>query len=338
MDTTKCISNSQWEAYSKGLLTAQELRSVQSHAAVCELCADIKEGIDLMAKPAQLSEKVAQIQQQIDGRIKPKRGRMIGIIAFVAAAAVVVAIANGFLFMAQEDAEQQVVYQPSLPATKDSVQTDTSSKKMLALELPKPQKSKTPPITKQATLPIPEQVPANSNAAMTEDVAEPLMVDDASESKIAKVESDAVLEQKTAPANEQVKALSQTTETLAKPKAKTSYKQKNIYPAPANVSQNNQNNLYLNNIEVLPVSDSSQVSKARVLVAQKQFTASLSLVIPIANDSTSAYYHEALFLTAQSFTGLNQNEAAAKYLKEILKSKNAFEDRAKSLLERLQKD
>ena len=337
MDTTKCISNSQWEAYSKGLLTAQELGSVQSHAAVCELCADIKEGIDLMAKPALLTQQVAQIHQKIDIRIKPKRGKIIGMVAFVAAAAAIVAIANGFLFMAQEDAAQQVVYQPSFPATKDSVQTDTSSKRMLALELPKPQKSKTSPITKQATLPIPEQVPANSDAVLAEDVAEPLMVDDASESKIAKVESDAVVEQKTN-SKEQVKALPQATETLAKPKAKTSYKQKNIYPAPANVSQNNLNNLYLNHIEVLPVGDSNNVASARALLAQQQFAAGLSLVLPIANDSTSAYYHEAMFLAAQSLVGLNRTEAATKYLMEIIKTQNPYRDRAKSLLESFKKD
>jgi hypothetical protein len=338
MDTTKCISNSQWEAYSKGLLTAQELGSVQAHAAVCELCADIKEGIDLMAKPALLSQQVTQIQQKVDIRIKPKRGKIIGIIAFVAAAAAIVAIANGFLFMAQEDAAQQVVYQPSLPATTDSVQTDTNSKKMLALELPKPQKSKTPPLTKQATLPIPEQVPANSDAVMTEDVAEPIMVDDASVSKIEKMELDAGVEQKSAPTNEQVKALTQTTETLAKLKAKTSYKQKNIYPAPANVSQNNLNNLYLNHIEVLPVGDSNNIAIARGLLAQQQFAAGLSKVQAIAQDSSSAYYHEAMFLAAQSLVGLNRTKAATKYLMEIIKTQNPYRDRAKSLLESFKKD
>jgi hypothetical protein len=93
MDTTGCITNEMWEQYAAGKLTTEQRSLLQQHAMGCELCADIKEGIDAMADPALLSQKVAAINMEVDHRIpkpKPEQQWMI----FVAAAATLI-IATG---------------------------------------------------------------------------------------------------------------------------------------------------------------------------------------------------------------------------------------------------
>lgn len=54
MDTTKCISDKDWERYSRNQLAAEEKAQLEFHVASCEICADIKEGIDSMKSPSNL--------------------------------------------------------------------------------------------------------------------------------------------------------------------------------------------------------------------------------------------------------------------------------------------
>jgi len=86
MDTTQCITDGQWERYAENALSGAEMLSVQQHVESCEICADIKEGIDSMANPAGLREKVELINAEVDEYLKPKKQRGIIWIYWSAAA------------------------------------------------------------------------------------------------------------------------------------------------------------------------------------------------------------------------------------------------------------
>lgn len=77
MDTSICINNPQWERYSSKTLSEKELRSLERHAAGCEICTDIKEGIDAMKNPATLSQTVNQIQEEVDRYLAPSKNKMV---------------------------------------------------------------------------------------------------------------------------------------------------------------------------------------------------------------------------------------------------------------------
>ncbi|MDZ4667516.1 MAG: hypothetical protein SGJ00_06495, partial [bacterium] len=66
MDTTKCIDNAVWAAYAAHSLAALELERLHDHALSCDVCADIKAGIDAMADSSLLASKVVDIQREVD--------------------------------------------------------------------------------------------------------------------------------------------------------------------------------------------------------------------------------------------------------------------------------
>jgi hypothetical protein len=66
MDTTKCISNPVWEAYAAHTLEAFELEYLHKHVLHCEICADMKAGIDAMADSRLLVTQVERIHRKVD--------------------------------------------------------------------------------------------------------------------------------------------------------------------------------------------------------------------------------------------------------------------------------
>ena len=66
MDTTKCISDITWQAYAAGKLAAAEVQALHAHAAGCEICADMLEGIEAMPDKTQLDIRIQSISNDID--------------------------------------------------------------------------------------------------------------------------------------------------------------------------------------------------------------------------------------------------------------------------------
>ncbi len=82
-----------WEGYAQKTLSPADILILQKHAEGCELCADIKEGIDSLANPETLPQTVAQINADVDEYLKPKRKRLS--VLWYSSAAAVVLIALG---------------------------------------------------------------------------------------------------------------------------------------------------------------------------------------------------------------------------------------------------
>lgn len=127
MDTTHCISNTIWEGYAQKTLSRADMLTLQKHAEGCELCADIKEGIDSLAKAETLSQTVAQINADVDEYLKPKRKRLS--VFWFSSAAAVVLVTLGIVWYSMPVLPSQQVAQNSTKPQQESTIIDTSSQK-----------------------------------------------------------------------------------------------------------------------------------------------------------------------------------------------------------------
>ncbi|MCC6720610.1 MAG: hypothetical protein IT243_00280 [Bacteroidia bacterium] len=69
MGNSKCVNNNFWLQYSQGKLSNTEINNILLHIEKCKLCAEIKEGIDKMKKPSELSKITNEIDKEIDKKI-----------------------------------------------------------------------------------------------------------------------------------------------------------------------------------------------------------------------------------------------------------------------------
>jgi hypothetical protein len=334
MDATKCIENTKWEAYSQGQLNSKELAQLAGHVADCEICADIKEGIDAMNKPSTLVENVQSIDKKIDKKTKKSYAKIIAITAIVAVAATLLIIGNGFLLMQAEDATIHPILSEKITDANDSVQTET--KKILALESP-PKKAKK--LVKPYS-PTPEESIEIEPATNTD---MPAQIEDRSvqtESLSPQTEDDNSAEV------DLVKALPVATKEEVKLQNRdvqkvttSSKKQKSRAAGPQISNNNNNNNTNLASEVVNSYSqDSVRIELAKQLLAAGAYQNGLNALLRVRNDSKSVYYYEALYLSAQLYIGLNQANLSVGLLQEILKTENSFNQKAKVLLETLKKD
>jgi hypothetical protein len=330
MDATKCISNPNWEAYSQGKLSKTQLDLLNTHAQSCEICADIKAGIDAMQHPENLVKQVAAIDKKVTQKTQKPYAKIIAITAFVAIAASLLIIGNSFLLMEAEDAEIHPILTEKITDANDSVQTEP--KKILALEVPtKKKKAVTKPFkpSPDATIKVQESLPekmmlqSDDASSIAEDVSPP----EIAPVKALEEESSAhVLEESQKP--EIKRDVQKAMPTSKKQKARAAGPQ---------ISSNN--NVYNSNaISFDQPTDSARIVVAKQLLARKEYQIGLNHLLGIRNDSTSAFYHEALYLSAQFYIGLNQSHFAKGLLQEILKSENAFTLKAQVLLRKLNEE
>lgn len=118
MDSTKCIDNQQWEAYSQNKLTSKDLELLHSHVLTCEICADIKEGIDAIQIPANLVKTIKKINEEIDTKVASKKSRIIPLFYWAAAASIVLVSTLFMLRQAQHKSLRQAQHK-SLRQTED---------------------------------------------------------------------------------------------------------------------------------------------------------------------------------------------------------------------------
>ncbi len=88
MDQQSCITDTLWFDYSNKTLSQPEIDMINHHAETCEICADIKEGIDAMSQSEMLENTVATINKKVDDYLEPKR--KLGVFWYWSAAAILI--------------------------------------------------------------------------------------------------------------------------------------------------------------------------------------------------------------------------------------------------------
>src|SRR4051794_36010487 len=99
---TDCITNAAWIAYANKSLTAAELQLLETHVLTCEICTDIKEGIDTMSQPAGLENKMLMLQKKVDVLVRSQRSLRVYWRPLAAAAVFFLCIGLGWVMFTMQ--------------------------------------------------------------------------------------------------------------------------------------------------------------------------------------------------------------------------------------------
>lgn len=295
MDATKCVSNALWIAYSKGLLNAKTLAKVQAHAAQCEICADIKEGIDAMKNPVQLEEQIASLDQKIEDRFNPKKDKVIPLMNWVVAIAAMLIAVVGLIYISQEmnTTPQTIVLKT------DTIYLDTPrivSVPAIAMEAPKPAKKS----VVKPHIPVPPTVHSLDDVKEESDMAAPSVME------ALPVETKALETEDLALNSRELKEIESKSKKVTTSKV-------------AIVTFNTPN-------------DSLKMLHAYAMFEAKSYVAVLQVLSQIMANKKSPNYYEALYLAAQCNAKLDNITEAKSQLKNIPKRVVPYGYKADSLL------
>ena len=327
MDTTKCINNSQWEAYSKGQLDQDHLTLLKTHASACEICADIKEGIDAMKNPSKLSEQVSSIHKKIDIRVSEKKGRIIPFIYWSAAASILI-VAGFFLFRVDNQIKNEQILVQVEPKTNTQESPAPISKETIAPAPIISKKSNLALSTKQAE--TPKLVTSKKSEISV--IEKPEMLSEAREIKPEIVETKQISNTN----QESDLTRRETFDDVAGSKEKAGSKemstiqkkqQRAVFPSNSysnNAESNVSNQALTSNSNA---SDLFLLNRAQLQFTRHQYDSAINTLEPILGSKQNPLYEEALWIQAQSFKEKGDSKNAKKVFKIIieLKGKHALE-------------
>ena len=326
MDTIDCIDNTTWERYAKGEMSKETLDQLNKHVLSCEICADIKQGIDAMEHPAMLLNRVNQINDAIDKKTAHKKVALNRWYVALAASLLFVTGLTWYVSQKQEPQQIALVQDISKPLEKPS-KPIVSGKKETSKKQPKPiikplEKSKEVAVadTKNDAENVPENaVQLNTqpiSAAESDNGAGTATEEDLVLSKATSVEEQRVqpmaIEQVTKPGRKRLKG-KQPSSLASKPYVKGQRDEK------AMVDRNNQ-------------IDSVRYFNARTQYTKNAFDSCVAELLPISNEPSSRYYESGLLLLAKAYLGLNKRYMAEPYLQRIVQLNSKYKQEAIELL------
>ncbi len=352
MDTNTCIDNNIWEAYANNTISEANLIYMENHVKTCELCVDMKEGIDAMLVPGLLVDRVNKVNKAVDEIIKQKNNKKY-LLAYWSAAAVLLIAVGLFWFnytnLAPQLAQNEsTLKSPSVLNETDSIYNYVPLKangKKEELALNKEQK---PNFVKS----IPTEVLTEKSVD-----AEKVNMDDVSATEIVQknaglAESDmAIPEVKMEAQTETVTAKDKApaialTESKKKVEVKNKAAKALSLPAPANNNNLVYNNYSLNNSRMDTIllndkfrmenySDSLNYNNALNEFKANRLDNCLYVLDLITINNQSKYYEYALFLSAQVYIKQNKKTEANSTLKKVIKLKGKKQVEAEQLLKSL---
>ncbi len=352
MDTNTCIDNNIWEAYANNTISQANLIYMENHVKTCELCADMKEGIDAMLDKSLLIDRIDKVNKAVDEIIKQKNNKKY-VLAYWSAAAVLLIAVGLFWFnytnlVPQLAQNESTLKSPSVLNKSDSIYNyvpPKSNTKKEELALNKEQKQT-----------IVKSVPAEVLSEKSVE-AEKVNMDEVSAAETVQknagiAESDMALPE--------IKMEAQTEAVRAKDKAPaiaSSESKKKVVvtnkatkalslPAPANNNNLGYNNYPLNNNWMDTVllndkfrkenySDSLNYTNALNEFKANRLDNSLHILDLITINNQSKYYEDALFLYAQVYVKQNNKSKAKSALKKVIKLKGNKQAEAEMLLKSL---
>jgi hypothetical protein len=343
MDTTHCINNNTWELYAANKLAGEELAALQKHASTCELCSDIKEGIDVMPNPALLGKKVGAINQQVDDYLAKKKTKKIPLWYWSAAAVLLISLGIGWMLSSNDtDNNTSVKNTPTITdEVADTIAKNTPPKK--------DNKEKTP-----VSIP-PEQENRKKldgdNSIPTKDKFRPADTEvknkegrDSKEFdtfKDIELLTDAEKENKLLDKKNIVNdsAYKLGTRELNRSVTSKSVRSKKVLPSAVFNNYFNNSNLALENdfnwSRETEAVDSLNYYEALNQYNNNSLKLSISNLDSIILNLQSAYYERALLLKAKVFIKQNQNKKAKELLNTLLLLKGKLKQEAEELLKTL---
>lgn len=305
MDATKCLSNTQWELYSQQKLSLQELYLLRSHAAACEICADIKEGIDHMNNASNLVQTVSRINDRIDDKLGFKRTAVIPMYFWLSAAAVLV-IGIGILFFPLPKEESVAVINDTTSPTSLLPLSDAKPEQQVLVqpkEVVKPNVK--PKVAIERSTKSANQTEENESFSLAEDVS------------ISKALSEEVEEKSVIELKENKAAFSAKKEAL-------------ILPSNRMANANSDFELSLNNTNAVSVIDSTEFKELLRLIADEKFVKATEKAELLKKNE---YFKEdALWFLAEIYQKEGNVEQRKITLQQLVQLNGKYKERAEKLL------
>lgn len=337
MDEQNCISEQNWLKYSVGKLNADEIRLLNSHCQNCEICSDIKEGIDAMKTPAALESQINNIKNQIDKKTK-KRFLFLNVTTISIAASVLFGLLLfWFLFPSQNqlaikpekinlETESGVKLHENEIITKEKVidiQQKTASKKQGIKPIVESNIQTQPENLSNNDITVTESV-SSEGTGMTENQAAPTQNQtesdlSISESKVTQVPSVVNVPQNvlTKESASKVSQANRKTKSLYEPSSK-----KQSLPSANNVNISNNNQVELiKDIDLISSKDKNLqvLQEADVLFNESKFTQSLMICDSMMNLPERPYFSRFVLLKTKIFVSESNKKKGYDYLKEQIK-------------------
>lgn len=329
MGKSVCITNTQWELYAKGKLPLAELTMLQTHVQTCEVCADIKDGLDLMENKALLNQHIERIHQEVETKVKTQPKTIALRTWFSVAAAAILLVAVGVAVYNQKNTltTSPPIAKIEVPrlnsdSTQVTKQQELENNKQLATAVkPKLKSELTNSNTQQLTQP--EQIPlAASDAAVAEDLAPVVVEDKTKEQPLPEV---AAVKQLSDAETEEI----QTVTTKAKRNIQSKSTQPSArYPSNYNAASNTM----LNTLELV---DTGWVDLVKSYYNKQQWDSCVLVSQSYLSHPNSTTKEYAYYYTALAQLKLGNTFLAKQYLKQCINLDGALRNEAQTQLDKL---
>ena len=319
MDTTNCIENNIWETYANNTISEANLVYMKKHVKTCELCADVKEGIDAVLDKGLLIDKVNKVNKAVDEIIKQKN-KIKPLIWYWSAAAILL-VSFGLVWynsqnLNNEFAENKTKNEAIPPAVFE--QLDTTA--FLIHKENKQDKVLTdnynPKAIKEVIIDQENENNLTAPQILQDDVSKESMGETVQTESIKALDDKKLFE-----ADDPTPVRKDEVVIKSASKAKAA----SILQAYSNQMQNNNIDFYLNQKQ-----DTINLETAEKLFNKSQFDSSLFYLNNINN-----FNEEAQFLKAQNLVKTQKFSEAKILLEALIKYKGKKEKEAKKLLKSL---
>jgi TolA-binding protein len=335
MDTLACINNTIWEAYANKTISQVDINYMNKHVKSCEICADVKHGIDAMLDSKLLVNKVDKVNSEVDEIIKQKNKKRPFIYYWSAAAILFISV--GLFWYNTLDFKEEIALKETFkPAPKSEI--ELSQKDSINYYVPKQIKENkidknlsevykpTEVKTEEVRMPQLEST-ADMEMVKSVEAEEPQMeFKDVAAAKYDTV-SLAPYDDFDNKENQRKKAISMASVSTKKSKIPS------IPAAVNNNAMNNNSDFVSNQVTNNSFLDSINFSKAQKAFNENHFDSCINLLNIIQINPRSNYYEDALYLSAQTYLNQNKKTEAKNVLNVLINFKGKKQKEAKLLFE-----
>ena len=368
MDTQYCITNAEWERYSLKKLEPEVTQRIQHHVLACEICADIKDGIDTMKNPERLALRIENINSLTFEKQTPNL--RIGFWYWSAAATITIGFGLGWLLNKQKKeivadkettktinmADSTFANTSTIIPAKDSLAISaqaTKGKKLTAYSTQEDlykSKSATPDaLIKDTTVASTENTNIDDESiTFKKDTKTPITVEKIL-TETTKFENTKALNEEVNKINETVKTedskieegesvvLAVTGNKKSTDKEKTSKTKTQAGPSSAaNKPQKEHVDAPRSSQEII-ANEAKKYNVALMNFSSQQYDSCLQNLNAIITNKNSIYFEKGLMLKVKTLIAQQKIEEARTILRTIVQLKGESEIEAKNLLKQLKK-
>jgi hypothetical protein len=337
MDELNCISEQDWKKYSVGKLNSDELHLLNIHCLNCEICSDIKEGIDAMKTPAALESQINKIKNKIDQKTK-KRFVFLNLTTISIAASVLFGL---LLFWFLFPSQNQLAVKPEQINTETEsgvkspekeistnekaieIQQKSASKKQVIKSVPEP------PIISKAENVISNDVTVSESVSsegsgINENEMAPAQNQTESDLNKSETKTTQVPRVVSAPQNELSKE-SAPKISQANRKSKSLFEpSKKITTIPSSnnaISNNSYHEENIQNLNVFVAKDTSWIllQQANLLFTELNYSSSLAICDSMLNFPKQAHFSKFVLLKTKILLSSSGKIKAREFLEEQIK-------------------